>query len=267
MAENGRLHVFVVAGVVVLLGASPIWAEYEAPPAGSKEYRVDLAYGGHWRDAEKTRATSRDDWACWAAPAANILAWTGWGAAEGFADEDAIFAHFVKHLAKTGVDSPREAWNWWFCGKVLDKDRKELNVEGGGFHKDVAFPEYTWESPKGALYRGLGCAMIKRRPLSLKKLLDEGYGVAIQIVRPAADGGRDSHMITLWGYTYDDENAFNGIVVSDSDDAKENRDAGNAPNALRYHPVTLVEGMWWFEYDGREWQILAAYALARKEHT
>lgn len=93
-------------------------------------------------------------------------------------------------------------------GEVDDSSGKPRPVRGGGFIKDVVIPEYAWRSPQGAPYRGLNCNMIKRNPLSLKAQLDEGYGVAIQVVRPLKGGGRDSHMITLWGYTYDDEHSF-----------------------------------------------------------
>ena len=223
-------------------------------PPDAHVFRVDLAYGGHWCDAEKTRATRADDLACWAAPAANVLAWTGWGNAAGFEDEDRIFAHLVGGLVKHRADSPRTAWEWWFGG----------GQPGGGLIKDTPFPDYTWESPRGALYRGLGCKMIERRPLSLKQLLDEGYGVVIQVITPLPGGGRDSHMITLWGYTYTDEQPFTGIIVSDSDDAKDNRDPRRAPNELVYRAVTMRDGMWWFNDGRRDRQILAAYALARR---
>ncbi len=235
------------------------------PPPGSDEYRVDLAYGGRWCDAEKTRASKRDDLACWAAAAANMLTWTGWGIEAGFKDEDEILAYLVKHIGDSGADSPRDVWSWWFSGDLLDTGGNPRTIRGGGFFKNTTFPEYVWKSPRGALYRGLGSKMIQRKPLALKSLLDEGYGVVIQVVRPS-NGGRASHMITLWGYTFDEKQAFKGIVVSDSDDAKNNRNPRRAPNALRYYPVRLRDGMWWFNLnDGEEFQILAAYALARKE--
>ncbi len=238
------------------------------PPPGSEENRVDLVYGGRWYDAEKTRASKRDDLACWAAAAANMLAWTGWGIEAGFKDEDEILAYLVKHLGESGADSPRDVWNWWFSGDLVDTGGTPRAIRGGGFFKDTAFPEYVWKSPRGGLYRGLGSRMIQRNPLALKALLDEGYGVAIQVVRPRKGGGRASHMIALWGYTFDDEHVFKGIIVSDSDDAKKNRNPRRAPNALRYYPVTLRDGMWWFKLnDGDEFQILAAYALARKERS
>jgi hypothetical protein len=264
MKINGPI--WLVTGSCLAAAAAATAFGVDDPPAGSDEFRVDLAYGGRWCDAEKTRASKRDDLACWAAAAANMLAWTGWGIDAGFKDEDEILAHLVKHIGDSGADSPRDVWNWWFSGDLVDTGGRPKTIGGGGFFKDTAFPEYVWKSPRGGLYRGLGSKMIQRNPLALKALLDEGYGVAIQVVRPRKGGGRASHMIALWGYTYDEKQAFKGIVVSDSDDAKNNRNPRRARNALRYYPVTLRDGTWWFKLNGGdEFQILAAYGLARKE--
>jgi hypothetical protein len=79
------------------------------PPPGSDEYRVDLAYGGRWCDAEKTRASTRDDLACWAAAAANMLAWTGWGIDAGFKDEDEILAYLVISSTRAAIREPSAA--------------------------------------------------------------------------------------------------------------------------------------------------------------
>ncbi len=261
-----RVPIWLATGSCLAVATPATAGGTDDPPPGSREYRVDLAYGGRWCDAEKTRASKRDDLACWAAAAANMLAWTGWGIDAGFKDEDEILAYLVERIGDSGADSPRDVWNWWFSGDLLDSGGNPQTIRGGGFFKDTAFPEYVWKSPRGGLYRGLGSKMLQRKPLALKSLLDEGYGVAIQVVRPRKGGGRASHMIALWGYTFDEKQAFKGIVVSDSDDAKNNRNPRRARNALRYYPVTLRDGMWWFNLnDGDEFQILAAYALARKE--
>ena len=261
-----RVSIWLLTGCCLAVAAPVTARGADDVPAGSDEFRVDLAYGGRWCDAEKTRASKRDDLACWAAAAANMLAWTGWGIDAGFKDEDEILAHLVKRIGDSGADSPRDVWKWWFSGDLNDTAGRAKTISGGGFFKETAFPEYVWKSPRGGLYRGLGSRMIERNPLALKALLDEGYGVALQVVRPRKGGGRASHMIALWGYTYDEKQAFKGIIVSDSDDAKNNRNPRRARNALRYYPVTLRDGMWWFKLNGRdEFQILAAYALARKK--
>jgi len=36
-------------------------------------------FGGYYADAEKSPSNSDDDLCCWAATAANMLEWTGWG--------------------------------------------------------------------------------------------------------------------------------------------------------------------------------------------
>ena len=227
-------------------------------------HRVDLAFGGTWRDAEKCRANKEDDGLCWAAAAANVLAWTGWGTDAGFKDEDAILRYFAEHWTDHPAGSPREAWRWWFTGQHRGKGGAQVDVLGGGFWKEAAFPRYDWESPRGALFRGIGQNMLKRDPYALKTVLDEGYGVAIQIVRPLKNGEQDSHMITLWGYRSAKSRRFRGVFVTDSDDGKDVDQAASAPNRLRYHPVVLRDGMWCFKHNGHTWKILAAYALARR---
>ena len=54
----------------------------------------------------------------------------------------------------------------------------------------------------GSLFCGIGQNQLTRDPYILKRLLQDGYGIVLQIVQPSADGSRDSHMITLWGYRY-----------------------------------------------------------------
>jgi hypothetical protein len=258
-------HLRLVLAARAALGASVLLWMGNGVAVADEEYRVDVQYGGTWRDAEKRTATSRDDLLCWAAPAANMLAWTGWGIGGAFKDEDDIFAFLFEHLSDSGLDSPREAWRLWFTGQAKGSDGHVVGTEGTGWWPDVEFPQYQWESPKGALFRGLGCKMIERDPLSLKGLLDDGYGVVVQIVCPRPDGGRQSHMISLWGYTHTGKDPFTGIVYSDSDDDKQRQNPREAENRLCRSPVHKgPDGMWWFEYGDAQWQMIAAYALARK---
>ena len=140
-----------------------------------------------------------------------------------------------------------------------------MDVPGGGFSPAADLGEETWKNTPGALYRGLGSKMIARKPLALKSLLDDGYGVAIQIVRPQENGRRDSHVVSLWGYTYNGDEPFRGVYITDSDDDKKSRSSRKAKNRLRHYGVVFKDGSWWFQaatdYEG--WRILAAYGLAR----
>lgn len=228
------------------------------------EFRIDLAYGGTWHDAEKSMHNRNDDWLCWASSAANILAWTRWGTEAGFATEDEIFGYFSRHWSDHPSGSPREAWRWWFTGKNLDTEGAEVLKKGGGFWPDVDFSISKWGSPAGSLFRGIGQHQLKRDPYILRRLLEDRYGVVLQIVRPKAGGSRDSHMITLWGFRHGWFNRFKGILVTDSDDAKDSSSAAQARNQITYYPVTLKNREWWFTYRGQQWKILAAYALLEK---
>ncbi len=231
--------------------------------AREQEYRVDLRYGGKWRDVEKSRADKDDDWLCWATAAANVLAWTGWN--KNFKNEDAILRHFCDHWQDKPEGSPRQAWRWWFSGQLPDSGAKVDKSGGGGFWKEIPFPKDAWRNTRGALYRGIGRGHLRRNPYVLKEALDEGYGIAIQIVHPTSGKKRDSHVITLWGYRYTNSHAFTGILITDSDDDKHPVGGPAAPNRLRYFPVRLgPDKMWHFKYHNEDWYILAGYALARK---
>jgi hypothetical protein len=248
----------VLAALCVVLPSSLVFS-------ADSEFRLDKAYGGRWHDAEKSLSNTEDDLLCWAAAAANVLAWTGWSPDARLKNEDEIFQYYCDHWTDDGDGSPHSAWFWWFTGRDIAPGKgAEVDVPGGGFFRGQAFTADTWSNKPGAVYRGLGSGVIRGHPLILKRVLDQGYGVAIQIVHPVPNGKRKSHVITLWGYRYDENNPFKGILVTDSDDNKRNKDARQAEDALRYYEVTKRDGMWWFTYDKEEWKILAAYALARR---
>lgn len=224
-------------------------------------FRLDLHLGGGWHDAEKLPDSKDDDWLCWAATAANVLAWSGWGLVAGFADADDIFRHFTANWTDDPSGSPREAWRWWFTGENRGKSGAQVRPGTGAFWKDVAFPDHQWARPKDALFVGIGQNMLRRQPLILRDLLHNGYGIALQIIRPKGEKDRDSHMITLWGYEHDQQDPFKAIIVSDSDDQKKQA----APtDELRVFPVTLENGFWWFSYRGQRWKIHAAYGLRKQ---
>lgn len=235
-----------------------------AKARAENEFRLDLAFGGQWRDAEKSSDNRNDDWLCWASTAANVLAWTRWGDTPNISSEDEIFAYYTQHWTDHPSGSPREAWRWWFNGINHGSGGAEVRVNGGDFWPEVEFPAENWECPSGSVFCGIGKNRLRRDPYILTKMLQQGYGMVLQIVRPTGNGERDSHMITLWGFRYDRWNRFKGILVTDSDDAKQFKKAESAENDLVYLPVKLVDGEWWFNYRGESWKILAAYGLLAK---
>jgi hypothetical protein len=228
------------------------------------EFRIDLAYGGTWHDAEKSQNNKNDDWLCWASSAANILTWTQWGTEAGFQNEDEIFKYFTRHWNDHPAGSPREAWRWWFTGTSNDHGTAKVTKQGGGFWPNIEFSREKWNSRDGDIFRGIGQNQLQRDPYLLRHLLENGYGVVLQIIHPTTGGSRDSHMITLWGFRYSWTSRFQGILVTDSDDAKETNSAEQAANMMVYYPVKLKDGAWWFTYREQQWKILAAYALRHK---
>jgi hypothetical protein len=235
-------------------------------PKGRKSFLLFKKFGGKVADAEKSKPNTDDDWLCWAAGAANGLAWTGWGRAAGFKDEDAVFEHFQKHWTDHASGSPRRAWYWFFKGKDPSPKGAMVDQPGGGaFLPGLHLAEKTWTNTPGAVYRGVGKSTIKSKPLTLKTLLDAGYYVSIQIVMPLPKGDRDSHVVSLWGYSYDRQDPFRGVYITDSDDDKKTQNGPTARNRLRHYDVTFKDGRWWFSdaSDKKGWHIIAGYALAR----
>jgi len=163
-----------------------------------------------WADVEKSPENSDDDALCWAAAAANVLEWTGWGKTHGMADADQMFQHLQDHW-EDGGNEVRDAWSWWFDGVDPDAgnpDVTNVDVAGGGrFWPAEPFSDfYHRDSDPVTMMRSLDAYMHSR------------YGVVLSILN---DGGGD-HFITAWGYEYDPAHPDNytSVHVTDSDDDK-----------------------------------------------
>src|SRR5512135_3541202 len=73
-------------------------------------------WGGTWHDADKTTVRGDDENMCWAASAADILAWGGW-TTSAFNTEAKIFQQ-VKNYWTNGAGHVDNAWSWWINGTV-----------------------------------------------------------------------------------------------------------------------------------------------------
>jgi hypothetical protein len=159
------------------------------PEAGPENYTA-TAYAAEFKmwehfkkpfaDADKT--DQGDTNLCWAAAAANVLAWSDWAA-----DEDDTFNIFKKHFDD---DS----------GYIYDA----LNFY---------FNNYVY---------GVGADMVTVKESRSHMLLDfivstahDGKGIIAKIAYP---GKKISHFITIWGYRYFPEDDNFGLFFSDSDD-------------------------------------------------
>jgi hypothetical protein len=219
-----------------------------ASPARGSTYLAFQEWGGQWCDAEKSPLTAEDDHLCWAASAANVLDWTGWGGMANFNSADRIFAEYRDHWTDAG-GLMSYAWRWWFDG--LDRAPRvtgwsHVDVPGGAFvDRQFNFDDYYHRT-----------ALDQLAMSAIDEYVHSGCGVALVISQPTR-----SHTLTCWGYDYD-EGGYRGIWVTDSDD---NRSMADAPDVLRYFDVAARDGRWYLRghNGGDSWYINEVQALSR----
>lgn len=233
-------------------------------PAFGLTYLGYEEWGGAWYDAEKTPGNTEDDLMCWAAAAANILAWTGWGfeAGPGFSSEDEIFRYYQDHWTDEG-GWMYYGWDWWFDGTNDGpgwSNWSQVDVPGGGFWTEYTFSDYYYEQDRDDLALE-----------SIDGFLHNGYGVTLGVFR---DGRSSGHAITVWGYDYEEvqeQITYKGLWVTDSDDGK---DSNSPPNDLRYYDIVYSGSRWFLQkFYGKDdvmsnsWYIDKVQALDRKPGT
>ena len=178
-------------------------------------------------DAEKTG--SGDSNICWAGTSANMLAYSGWGDANGFQTEDDIFNYFRANFDNGGSNA-HPANEWFITGDYNESSSwaQPTDPNTGGFYPDV-----NYEDVSGWL--GVDSASSLTTALDqLKEGAAVGLGLGWYRTPYFREGG---HAITLWGIVYDTSrsptanNYYVSLLVSDSDD---NYGGGvNAPNLLK----------------------------------
>jgi uncharacterized repeat protein (TIGR01451 family) len=234
----------------------------DTPPLGDSivDYNLTDYYGGTWVDAEKTADNPDDDLMCWAAGAANILEWTGWGFVndpiEGqIKNSDEMFHVINHHWEDLGADA-KIALVWWFNGSDISPSGwAHVDVAGGGNY----WPGYNVDDYMQT-YAG---------PETLEHIdtyLSSGMGVALGIY----DGG---HCITCWGIKFDDtvnkttdpHDYYKGVYVTDSDNNKWANASTPPPDTIEYYNVTYnsTSNRWDFTDGYGGWHIEDVYALAK----
>jgi hypothetical protein len=219
-----------------------------AGPAFSLAYYGFNDFGGNWYDAEKTSSNTDDDQMCWAAAAANILSYTGWGfpAGKDFSSEDDVFAYFQNHWTNEGGLAPY-GMEWWFNGTNRSQgwiNWAQVEKPGGAFYTDDNFSDYlTWTYDMDAL------------PY-IDDYLHDGRGVGIDIRGPGA------HAISVWGYEFDEYGNYLGIYITDSDNSQN---SDSPPDILSYYNVIYESDAWYLQeyFNSDEWYISNVYGLAR----
>jgi hypothetical protein len=217
-------------------------------------------WGGTWADAEKATGNTEDDLMCWAATAANVLEWTGWGKTAGMTDADQVFAYFQDHWQDRGGNM-YFGWEWWFDGTNdsqgdpwTDDGWAQVDVPGGGFYPGLDFADYYRYDHVNAEADAMA---------DVETYLRAGYGVGLSIAGPASN-----HAVTCWGYDYDADytaadpaNYYLGLWLTDSDDNK----GGPAPrpDELRRYGVSLTAEDTW-QLSGRlgDYHVIEVQGLA-----
>ena len=203
---------------------------------------VEGVIGSNIIDAEKSLGVfplKQDELKCWAAAAANMLTWTGWGVMphSQFMDvEDVIFKEFVDNFqyGDSRGGSTDAGITWFFNGEYPRGETSDQPKQGTGNYLGISAEPYLKVLNSG--YTGVTFSQIKQATESLQQ------GASVEVsVRYNYLGG---HALTCWGYTVDerysidDPNYYSGLIVSDSDNSRFFEDGASNTDSLQYIDIT-----------------------------
>jgi len=200
---------------------------------------------GTWHDANKIGGDTNY---CWAASAANILDWAGWGTS-AYSTESSIYAYIKSYWSNNG-SLPEYAWQWWLNGTSPPQwpGWSQLTQSGGGdFWSGVIFDNYY------------SYAMGRNLLAKVDNYFDLGYGVVLGIYRRIGNTTY-GHALTCWGYDYTASGngiLYTGIWVTDSDDGV---------TVLKYYALLYSSiGLYYLDdYSGSDsWYIGVVEALGQ----
>lgn len=210
----------------------------------AESYFNYVAYGEKWYDADKSLSNTDDDLMCWAATASNMLAYSGWGfpASGNFNNEEDIFTYYQDHWTDN-VGNIKYSLDWWFDGDVSPPSSwAQEDVDGGGFHLTENLYDYYEES-----YNKVAVLS------TVDTYLHENRSVGLWLV-----GGQYNHLVTAWGYEYNESGDYLGVWITDSDDY-------SGSDQLSYYEVTFntVTNQWDLDDNYGDFYIGGAYGLAK----
>ncbi len=212
-----------------------------------------------YQDVDKSLSNPDDDWMCWAAAAANILDWAGWGTPV-FETAMDIFSNFQDHWTNAG-GLMQYGWQWWFDGSSPENVPGWSTVNagvsesesGGNYWTGYNFFEYfyedwaVWDTSASENGWGSGTHLME----TLEEYLRNDLGVTLAIY-----SGSGGHALTAWGYEYDEFGNYTGVYVTDSDDYV---------NELKLLTVELNDDLWYLDpenlYGYDDWFIGGLQAL------
>lgn len=206
--------------LVLLLIPCVIFITYENS-IGTTIWANGVSQTSGWFDAEKDSDSTEDDELCWAASAANILAWSGWNA--GYSTEDAIFDFFD---AQTPIDVggwQHYGWKFWFDGTENPGGYGHfVGSSHTGFYSTAEYNaalDQHWNDDHLAM-------------AVAEDWLKNNYGVGLAVKSSAF-----YHAITLWGIDINDSTGeYEGMWITDSDNDKYGSDP--RPNTINYYQVS-----------------------------
>ena len=164
-------------------------ADLSIPSAGDEDYTAEEyemlfkmweEFNLVYTDADKTG--SDDSNMCWAATAANLLAWGGWAA-----DEDDVFNMFILHFANQS-GYVYDALRYYFDNFVPGVSAEMVTVREARSHMLLDF---------------------------IVSALHSGKGLTLKIKYPGRAVG---HFLTVFGYMYLEEEDNFVLMFTDSDD-------------------------------------------------
>ncbi|MBR2694601.1 MAG: hypothetical protein IKE69_10355, partial [Thermoguttaceae bacterium] len=202
-------------------GAAFIGAPEPAPTSAEGRF-----YVGNYFDTNKT--WENDSQLCWAASAANLLAYTNWGFSVAapqttngrplFRSGSEILSYFAQNFGNVGGYT-LAGLDWFITGNYNYPSSYPRPIGGGGLYPGLPLSG----SSLWSLIDAPGETMMAR----MAENLERGYGVSLGI--GFYEGGipnnrTGGHALTVWGYTYDtsfspsDPRYYTGLILTDSDD-------------------------------------------------
>jgi hypothetical protein len=169
------------------------------------------------------KANDAENNLCWAASAANILAYTGWDG--GFAGAGDIYSEYVSHWSNQ-YGRPDTAWEWWMNATDPTSASQVVNPMppgwSGYYPADNAadYIQSQWDD----------AAILS----SIDDFLHDGAGVSLRIETFNRDDvWQSAHFLTVWGFVFDDAETqgtndyYRNLLVTDSDEPLAMADWGS----------------------------------------
>lgn len=204
-------------------------------------------FGGTWHDAELVRG----DNLAWAAVAANILAWTGWGTPI-YDTAQKITGNFETHWTQD-PGLMEYGWRWWLTGyePTTTENTAQVTISGGAYWPEYNFFNYFHENWAN-FSEGMWSHGEQLLPI-IDDYLRSGYGVTVALY------GEETKALTVWGYEYDTDGNYTGLWITDAIDPLHD---------MILLSVKLRDGLWYVDvenhYGYQDWFIRGVQALEQR---